>query len=77
MYSWQTKFTTVDIVNDDWVGPPIQMTFRTYRATPISTEAEIGLSLGVNMSLKRWLDAAALSWTMYLKGFNNLLRSTR
>lgn len=77
LYSWQAKDQVVVLSHPDWVGPPITVKVGSYKALPFNSQAGIGLSLDVQMNVKRWLDAAALSWGMFVKDFYNQLRRTR
>lgn len=68
----------VELTNPDWVGPPVRVEINAYRAWSIQDKyQEIGLSLSPAMSLKRWLDAAALSWGSFRKVFKSTLRGIR
>lgn len=62
--------------NPDWVGNPIRIQYEGY-ANRVIDALDIGLTVSPDISWKRWLDAAALSWSSFRKLFSTAQRSLR
>ena len=62
----------------DWIGSPVRVEVDAYKAWPIRDKySEIGLDFSPAMTFKRWLDAAALSWSSFRKIYKSTLRGIR
>lgn len=77
LYSRRTK-TLVQLRHPDWIGAPVTAEIDGYNAFPIEdVYKEIGFGLSPVMTFKRWLDAAALSWSSFRRVYRSALRSIR
>lgn len=76
-YSRRTNIS-VSLSHPDWIGAPVRVDINNYKSVGIdNVYEEIGIVADPSMSLKRWLDAGALSWLSFKGLFKSALRSTR
>lgn len=74
-YSFRTN-DSFELSHPDWFGQPISCSLDVYRLMVIDVN-EIGISASPQLNWKRWLDAAALSWTGFRRLYRQSLRSIR